>query len=62
MREMFEAVESGEMKIVNGKLHIPRWPDIVSRIQRDERDRVSTPIRKLIALRLSRCATVETGT
>ncbi|WP_272004593.1 Mob protein [Roseovarius sp. ZX-A-9] len=48
MGEMFEAVESGEAEVVNGKLHMPRWPDIVSRLQGDERDRVSTPIRKLI--------------
>ncbi|WP_299558634.1 Mob protein [uncultured Sulfitobacter sp.] len=48
MGEIFEAVESGDADNVNGKLHMPRWPEIVSRIQGDERDSVSTPIRKLI--------------
>lgn len=48
MGEIFEAVESGEAEIVNDKLHMPRWPEIVSRIQGDERDSVSKPIRKLI--------------
>lgn len=48
MGEIFEAVETGDAENVNGKLHIPHWPEIVSRIQGDERDKVSTPIRKLI--------------
>ena len=48
MGEMFEAVETGEAEIVNNKLFMPRWPDIVSRMQGADRDQVSSPIRKLI--------------
>lgn len=48
MSEIFEAVEAGEAEIVNGKLSMPRWPDIVSRMQGGDRDQVSSPIRKLI--------------
>lgn len=48
MGEIFEAVEAGEAEIVKNKLFMPRWPDIVSRMQGADRDQVSSPIRKLI--------------
>ncbi|WP_376870736.1 Mob protein [Albirhodobacter sp. R86504] len=48
MSEIFEAVEAGEAEIVNNKLFMSRWPDIVSRMQGADRDQVSSPIRKLI--------------
>ncbi|WP_299566930.1 Mob protein [uncultured Sulfitobacter sp.] len=48
MAEIFEAVETGEAEIVDGKLKIPQWPDIVSRMAGAGRAEVSSPIRKLI--------------
>ena len=60
VREMFEAVETEEAEIVNVKLHMPQWPDIVSRMHGADPDGVSSPIRCLIGsfvgliLRLSR--------
>jgi len=67
MGAIFEALETGEVEVVNGKLHMPCWPDIVARIQGVERDRVSSPIRKLIegfgrlVLRLSKRARGDDG-
>lgn len=48
MGEIFEAVEAGEAEVVNGKLTLPYWPDIIARMKSERRDEVSTPIRKLI--------------
>lgn len=48
MSEIFEAVETGEAVVENGKLSLPRWPDIIARMKGDGRDDVSAPIRKLV--------------
>lgn len=67
MGKIFEAVETGEAEVVNGKLHMSRWPDIVSRMQGAGGDSVSSPTRKLIevfgrlVLRLSKRAQGSDG-
>lgn len=48
MGEMFKAVETGEAELVDGKLKMPQWPDIVSRMQSADGQGVSSQIRKLI--------------
>ncbi|MFG6620622.1 Mob protein [Sulfitobacter sp. 1A05707] len=48
MGEIFKAVETGEAEIIDGKLKIPQWPDIVSRMAGAGQAKVSPPIRKLI--------------
>jgi hypothetical protein len=48
MGEIFEAVEAGEVEVVNGKLTLPYLPGIIARMKSEKRDEVSSPIRKLI--------------
>lgn len=48
MSDIFEAVETGEAVVENGKLSLSHWPDIIARMKGADRDDVSAPIRKLI--------------
>jgi len=49
MSEIFEAVEAGEAVVENGKLSLPRFPDIIARMKGADRNDVSAPIRKLVS-------------
>lgn len=49
MGQVLDAIENGEAEVVDGGLHMPRWPNFVRRVLAPaEEDKPSTPVMKLV--------------